>query len=112
MGDSGFGDDDPLMPAYQPPRSSIFERPGFGGLAFRFVSFFNYYQNEIYWNIYFSFWRNSIAALADKTSVPDAEQLAADDPNNSVDSASTLNRQMRKGQTLSQWDRDELESGK
>ncbi len=33
--DSGFGDDDPAIPAYQPPRSSIFERPGFGGLAFR-----------------------------------------------------------------------------
>ena len=40
--DSGYGvDEDPMAPAYQPPRSSIFERPGFGGLAFRLVAFYN-----------------------------------------------------------------------
>lgn len=62
-------------------------------------------------NSLIALWRNSIAALADKTSVPDAEQLAADAPEHTVDKANTLNRQMRKGQLLSQWDRDELESG-
>ena len=34
--DSGYGGDEDQVPAFQ-QRSSIFERPGFGGLAFRYT---------------------------------------------------------------------------
>lgn len=71
-GDSGFGDDE--APLYQPPPSSIFDRPGFGGLAFRFINIKQHPDLIISSAIYRLFSRNSIVASVKRTSVTRTSQ--------------------------------------
>ena len=99
--DSGYGgDDDHLSSAYVQPRSSIFERPGFGGLAFR-------YYPKVTWPghifIFISSPRNSIAALG----ATDVETPGKSVVGPSVDDATSLNHNHRIGR----WDNDDMDSG-